>query len=477
MYTWLSAIWREPLVVAVERHEVVGQALALSRGRTPRRSSPAPRPARGNFVRSCLTELPVLVVEHLLRHRDLVRLQRGEVTLLRGRGRTPGRARSGRDASRNCPEPSTSNAPNRSGLATATPGTLAMRSAIAGLKLEPGPASPTTTRSPRNAWSIWPLIDSFSELAKIVIRPTSATPIMSAAAVDAVRRGLRTAFSRASRPGMPRQRGSGAPMARPTGRAITGPSTATPMNRANTPRPTSWIPPSPNSPTGARPRRAPRSRRRSRCAGRGAATPPRSRAAPPSGRSRAARRAGSRAATNVTITPSAIEITNVDGLITRSDVGTSKPNAPITARSPIARPRPTPTPTIDATNPTRNASPSTDVPHLAARRAERAEQRELARPLGDDDRERVDDDERADEQGDDREDQQERGEEPEALLDLVLLLLDQLGAGDDLDPALVDRRSGSDRRARPGSTPGLAATEMPSSWPGVPLSALRLGAA
>jgi len=50
--------------------------------------------------------------------------------------------------------PGDADKPKRSGFAIATPGTLAMRSAIAGLKLEPGPASPSTTRSPVNALSI-----------------------------------------------------------------------------------------------------------------------------------------------------------------------------------------------------------------------------------------------------------------------------------------------------------------------------------
>ena len=44
-------------------------------------------------------------------------------------------------------------------------------------------------------------------------------------AVEAVRRGLRAAFSRASVPTVPRRRGSGHAINRLTGRAITGPST------------------------------------------------------------------------------------------------------------------------------------------------------------------------------------------------------------------------------------------------------------
>ena len=51
---------------------------------------------------------------------------------------------------------------------------------------------------------------------------------MRAAAVDAVRRGLRMALSRPSRPGMPRKRAAGAPMIRDSGPATSGESMATP---------------------------------------------------------------------------------------------------------------------------------------------------------------------------------------------------------------------------------------------------------
>jgi hypothetical protein len=46
---------------------------------------------------------------------------------------------------------------------------------------------------------------------------TIASPIMSAAAVAEVRRGLRTAFSRLSRPAVPNRRGNGRASARTTG--------------------------------------------------------------------------------------------------------------------------------------------------------------------------------------------------------------------------------------------------------------------
>ena len=57
------------------------------------------------------------------------------------------------------------------------------------------------------ALSIDVAIDVLAEAANTVMKATSATPIISADAVAAVRRGLRVAFSRASVPAMPRKRG------------------------------------------------------------------------------------------------------------------------------------------------------------------------------------------------------------------------------------------------------------------------------
>ena len=70
--------------------------------------------------------------------------------------------------------------------------------------------------------------------------------------------------------------------------------------------------------------------------------------------------------------------------------------------------------------------------HLPLAGADRAQQRHLARALGDDDREGVVDDDGADDQGDEGEDQQGDVEEAELLLDRVLILLGDLGAGDHL---------------------------------------------
>ena len=65
-----------------------------------------------------------------------------------------------------------------------------------------------------------------------------------------------------------------------------------------------------------------------------------------------------------------------------------------TALRPIASAMPATTPTTDASTPTTTDSPITEPSTCAAARADRAQQRHLARALRDDDRERVVDDER-----------------------------------------------------------------------------------
>ena len=82
-----------------------------------------------------------------------------------------------------------------------------------------------------------PAIDVFADAANTVMKPTSATPIISDAAVRAVRFGLRIALRVASSPLSPRSR-SGRPNSLATGRASTGPRTATPTNVASAPSPT-----------------------------------------------------------------------------------------------------------------------------------------------------------------------------------------------------------------------------------------------
>ena len=188
------------------------------------------------------------------------------------------------------------------------------------------------------------------------------------------------------------------------------------------------------------------------------------------GAMRAARRAGSSAATNVTITPSAMEITKVEPFTTRSDVGTSKPNAPITARNPMARPRPNPTPTSDASNPTSNASPSTEPrtcrPEAPSARSSASSRVRWAMTI---------------------ENVLTMMNEPtnRAMIAKIsrnvvkkprpcsiwfCCSLISLSPVITWTPRSIDRRLDLTDQLLPGSTPGFAATAMPSSWPGVPLT-------
>ena len=73
--------------------------------------------------------------------------------------------------------------------------------------------------------------------AKIATNTTSATPIMSADAVTAVRCGWRRAFSRASRPVRPRMRSSGLPTRLLSGRTSVAATSAKPNISSTAPRP------------------------------------------------------------------------------------------------------------------------------------------------------------------------------------------------------------------------------------------------
>ena len=64
---------------------------------------------------------------------------------------------------------------------------------------------------------------------------TSVSPIISAAAVEAVRPGLRTAFAPASSPATPPMRRAGQPTTRASGLTSRGASSAMPANRPSTP--------------------------------------------------------------------------------------------------------------------------------------------------------------------------------------------------------------------------------------------------
>ena len=102
--------------------------------------------------------------------------------------------------------------------------------------------------------------------------------------------------------------------------------------------------------------------------------------------------------------------------------GSVKPTASKSEKRPFASPSPRKSPTIEASTPITSASSTTESRHLPARRAERAQRRELARPLRDRDRERVDDHESADEQRDQAEREQEVAQERDELVRLLRVL-------------------------------------------------------
>ena len=89
--------------------------------------------------------------------------------------------------------------------------------------------------------------------AKTVTKVTKARPIISAAAVTAVRLGLRCAFSRASLPVRLRSASMGAPASAASGRTRRGLNSDTPSTTATAPPPISpaAVPPLelPKSPT------------------------------------------------------------------------------------------------------------------------------------------------------------------------------------------------------------------------------------
>src|SRR5215207_1920129 len=83
------------------------------------------------------------------------------------------------------------------------------------------------------------LIDAASTLTQA----TRPRPTVRAAAVAAVRRGLRMAFWRPRSPAKPEMWGDGHPMIRARGRATSGPRRATPTKTRAAPAPTREIPP------------------------------------------------------------------------------------------------------------------------------------------------------------------------------------------------------------------------------------------
>ena len=109
----------------------------------------------------------------------------------------------------------------------------------------------------------------------------------------------------------------------------------------------------------------------------------------------------------------------VRGRISGAWLGSSKPNALSRACNPMATNTPRIRPITEESTPDEQRLGGDRARDLLAAGADRAQQRELPRPLRHDDREGVVDDERTDEQGDEREHQQEGVEEAQPLLDVV----------------------------------------------------------
>ena len=210
------------------------------------------------------------------------------------------------------------------------------------------------------AWSTLLVVDRESEAPNTAIAATRARPTMSAAAVWAVRSGLRMQFSRPSWPGSPSSRASGRPIAPETGRAIAGASMAAPTKMHTEPRPTSWMAglasPMASMATPARPTPAPQANRRR---GETSLSGRRSSSAATGGM-RTARRAGPIADTTVTPTPTASPTTTVRASKTSDPTGSATPNARSRASSPTAASTPAPSPITDETSPTAAASASTE---------------------------------------------------------------------------------------------------------------------
>jgi len=141
------------------------------------------------------------------------------------------------------PSPSMAIGAMRTGLTASSCGSSWSRWATSGLRPPTADPPDETMRSPEAPPCTFSLSDALVDEASTVMKITRVTPMVSAAAVVAVRLGLRMAFSLASVPAMPLRRGNGAPINQLSGRARSGPRTATPMNTAAAPTPTGPTPP------------------------------------------------------------------------------------------------------------------------------------------------------------------------------------------------------------------------------------------
>ena len=112
-----------------------------------------------------------------------------------------------------------------------------MSVAVVGSMAAPLKSVWVTTRSPPKFLSTMSSIDALTDEPNVVNRATTAVPTISAAALPAMRRGLRIALRRARRPVKPRVTPAPMPSTPAAGRATTGPSTTKPMSIASAPSP------------------------------------------------------------------------------------------------------------------------------------------------------------------------------------------------------------------------------------------------
>ena len=210
--------------------------------------------------------------------------------------------------------------------------------------------------APRNVWVI--------PAASVATRVTSASPIISAAAVDAVRCGLRRALSRASVPAAPPIRVAGHPRIPDRAGMNGADSIATPTNTSSVPmirRMSTVEVPCENSPRTSRPKPSAVStaatgvRKRWKRPG-GSSAPSRTAAM---GGTRVARSAGKKLAIRVTTIPRASETTIVRVSNRRPLFGSVKPTASNSENRPLASASPRKSPTTDAITPITSASNTT----------------------------------------------------------------------------------------------------------------------
>jgi hypothetical protein len=251
----------------------------------------------------------------------------------------------------------------RTPLACATAGSLASSSRVV-RGIGEKPSLLRTVRSPAKARSTDRSIDPRKPAAKIVTNVTSARPIMSAAAVAAVRPGLRVAFSRARRPGMPPKRCRGAPTTLAIGGTSCGVSSAVARKMAAAPRP-SRLALEPSEPAPSRPAATAPTPTTSRNVANASRMRPARFVGPATSRmaaiggTRVARSAGTTLATTVTPIPTSSATTIVRAAMTVEPVGRSNPIALNSAMIAGATSRPPARPSNAAIVPTTSASRTT----------------------------------------------------------------------------------------------------------------------